>query len=370
MINQYYCPDSYKESRELFLNELSGIKSKWTSANRSSRIVDAAEDLTIDLISADSINKNNLIIISTGLHGIEGYLGSIMLQLFVKEFLPLLDAANTGILLIHCINPSGMQQHYRTNRANVDLNRNFISDFSRMKKSNKDYSKMNGFFNPQYPLHNEMLSRFVFLLQTLKWMLLAGPKGVRNAALMGQYEFPSGMYFGGQELQVETKYMMALFREWIPRYQNTLHLDMHSGYGPRYQMTLVQSSKETLTSREAQSIFSIPKVTSSDSDEFYKMNGEMSDFIYLVGSESNTNVYSAAFEFGTYGEGILNEARSLLTTIAANQSTQSLNNSGIQDWVKKDYDELYFPSERTWIQKAIENGRDGFNGILLAKGLI
>jgi hypothetical protein len=370
MENIYNPPDSYKQSREIFLKDLSFIKTLWSEVHHSSFPVSESDDLTIDLISSDSIILENLIIISTGLHGIEGYIGSIMMQVFVNEFLPQLDPIRTGILLIHCINPSGMERHYRTNRSNVDLNRNFISDFSLMKDSNLDYHKMNGFFNPKCPMQLEGVTKIVYLFQTIKWLILAGPKRVRNAALMGQYDDPSGMYFGGQELQPETKFIMSIFQEWIPRYKNIMHLDMHSGYGPRSQMTLVQTSKESMTSKEAQVRYNIPLVAASNSDEFYKMNGEMSDFIYQIARDFDRKVYSAAFEFGTYGDGILQGARSLLTTIVGNQWAQIDDLSKIPKWVEHDYQDLYFPTEKNWVEKAIEIGRQSFNGILIAEDLI
>lgn len=368
MNNRFIKPNSYKQSKEIFINSLTRIKALQSGIVHTSFPVSGSDDLTIDLISSESTTLENLFILTTGLHGIEGYLGSIMMQLFMDEFLPSLDLAHTGILLVHCINPTGMQRSYRTNSENVDLNRNFVSDFFQMKESNPDYSKMKGFFNPHYPLQYESVTKIIFYFQILKWMIFAGPNRVRNAALMGQYDYPTGMYFGGQELQPETKIMMKIFHDWIPRYKNTLHLDIHTGYGPRSLMTLVQSSKETLTSKEAQELFKIPNVAASNSTEFYKMNGEMADFIYQLAQECDNQIYSAAFEFGTYGDGLFQEAKSLLTTIAANQLAQ--DKSSEFNWVKRDYQELYFPSENTWVVNAIENGRQGFAGILKAKGFI
>ena len=141
--------------------------------------------------------------------------------------------------------------------------------------------------------------------------------------------------------------------------------------GQRLIQTIIPfCGHQSRTSNGGQELFNIHRVSTSDSDEFYKMNGEMYDYIYRIAEESKTSVYSAAFEFGTYGDGIYQEVRSLFTTIAANQLTQNNSLSEKHDWVNREYDELYFPSENTWVQKAIENGREGFKGILCAKGLI
>jgi len=367
----YLIPDSYIQSRDLFLKDLNSIKSHWKAATQSSFVVSEKENLTIDWISANALQTpDKLFFLSTGLHGIEGYLGSIMLQLFVNEFMLLMDPRKVGILLVHCINPSGMKRRYRTNSENVDLNRNFIDDFAKMQDINPDYPRLGRFFNPKSPTKSEGITKFLYFLQTLKWLALFGPGRVREAALMGQYFDPTGMYFGGIEHQAETKCMMNLIDDWIPRHQRTLHLDIHTGYGPRYQMTLVQTPKEPMTSQEAQVRFNVPLVAATNPKEFYQIHGEMADFIYQVAKQFNRNIYSAAFEFGTYGDGLLKGARSLLTTIAANQSLINQSSHNSTPWVSRDYDELYFPSEPAWLETAINNGRQAFSGILKAEGFI
>jgi len=367
----YITPESYQQSRDLFIKDLLQVRSHWPSAEHSSFVVSEIENLTIDWISANALHTpERLFLLSTGLHGIEGYLGSVMLQLFVNEFMPAIDPAKTGILLVHCINPSGMNRRYRTNAANVDLNRNFIDDFTKMVDSNPDYPRLDPFFNPKMKPRSEWITKFSYIFQTLKWLAILGPSRVREAALMGQYYKPNGMYFGGCEHQPETLCMMNTIEDWIPRYQRILHLDMHTGYGPRYQMTIVQTPSEPMTSSEAQLKFNVPLVAATNPDEFYPIHGEMADYLYKKADQFNRKLYSAAFEFGTYGDGLLQGARSLLTTIVANQSVNIQSKTDFADWITRDYGELYFPSEPAWLENAIINGRQAFGGILKAEGYI
>jgi hypothetical protein len=367
----YTIPETYKHSRELFINGLTHIKTIWPSASQSSFQVSQEDNLTIDWVSANSINlPKKLFILSTGLHGIEGYIGSIMLQMFIHEFLPRINPDDTGVLFIHCINPSGMQRRYRTNSSNVDLNRNFISDFSKMGGINPEYPKLDKFFNPKSPVGSEGVTKLGFVGKAINKLLRFGYSRVRDAALMGQYLDESGMYFGGNEIQPETGCMMGLFQDWILRYPETLHLDMHSGYGPRFQMTLVQTPSETMTSLEAQERYGITRVAATNPEEFYPIHGEMSDFIYSIAKNTNRKAYSAAFEFGTYGDGSIAGIRSLLTTILGNQILLNKTSSKNLEWVMRDYDELYFPSDPVWLETAIINGRNAFEGILKAERFI
>jgi hypothetical protein len=367
----YITPNSFKHSRDLFRKELAGIQLVWPSAIISSYSVSQEDDLTIDFISSDPVNEpEKLIFLSTGLHGIEGYIGSIMLQLFINEFLTRIDPTNTGILLIHCINPTGMQRHYRTNRENVDLNRNFFADFSIKDRVNLDYVKLKSLLNPQSPVKSEWITKSSFAIKLLFMLAKFGYARIRDAAVMGQYRDSRGMYFGGQKYQPETEFMFKLAQDWIPRYQKTIHLDMHSGYGPRYGLTLVQTPDEEMSSQEAKKHFGIPLVASTNPEEFYPILGEMSSYFYSIAKSADRKIYSAAFEFGTYGDNPLDGARSLLTTIIGNQVLFNKTSPKNLTWVKRDYDELYFPSESAWLDSAIISGRHSFEGILKAEGFI
>ena len=64
------------------------------------------------------------IVVSSGLHGVEGFLGSAI-QLAMLEELKADTAKNIRWVFIHAINPFGFAQIRRFNEDNVDLNRNF-----------------------------------------------------------------------------------------------------------------------------------------------------------------------------------------------------------------------------------------------------
>ena len=76
---------------------------------------------------------------------------------------------------------------------------------------NSDYPKLDHFFNPKSAIRSEGFTKFVYLFQTLYWLARFGPGRIRQAALMGQYFDPSGIYFGGLENQTETK---PISRRW------------------------------------------------------------------------------------------------------------------------------------------------------------
>ena len=79
-------PETYEESRARFLMKLSRFCLKWdflaagnTSANELPRPQHR-------LAVGEAAPRENLMIISTAEHGIEGYVGSAMLKVFMDEF--------------------------------------------------------------------------------------------------------------------------------------------------------------------------------------------------------------------------------------------------------------------------------------------
>ncbi len=361
-------PDSYEHSRERFRSRLEMLLSRWPASRLTSMSLPEDPGLTTDILAADaSVSRDRLIILSTGLHGIEGYLGSAVLELFFEEYLHQLDPQRTGLLLIHAINPWGMKHLQRNNPENVDLNRNFIeADFSSLLHFNTDYPALSHFFNPPRPLEHLSREKLAFAVQTVKKLLTFGPRRIREAALMGQYCLPEGIYFGGRTLQPETKAMMALYRSAFVGYRQIIHLDMHTGYGPRDQMTLVISPHETMTTAEITARYGAPRVAAANPDEFYTMKGDMTDWEYqLVQREfPGAQFFGAACEFGTFGESILAGARSLRITIFRNQVNQHGGNLTATRWVDREYRELYLPAEPAWFKKAMSDARHTFDKML------
>jgi len=367
-------PNTYEESRQRFRDNLAVIRRSWPSARRDHHALDGMEDLTIDWIMADARKrKEKLLVISTGLHGIEGFIGSAVLQLFLDEFLHRLDPDTTGILFLHSLNPWGMKHWKRINPNNVDLNRNFVTDsFQALSNENPDYPDLLSFLSPGKPLGNLLVEKTAFIYRLLRAALRLGIRRVREAALMGQYFYPLGIYFGGQALQEETRRVMDLYRDAFQGYSRIIHLDLHSGYGPRYQMTVVTSPRDALSAAELQHIYQLDRVAGANPDEFYSMHGDMNDWEYeLVKNEyPKASIFAANFEFGTYGSSILAGARSLRITILKNQKDQFGASKTTGEWIDGEYRELYLPQEPGWYDKAWQDARRAFRGILTAEEVI
>ena len=190
-------PESYEASRARFLRDVELLRPKWHTSRLDSYPLKDHPDLNIDCFWAEPRRKENLVMISIAEHGIEGYVGSAMLKVFMDEFAPRIHSENTGLLLVHAINPWGMQNRLRVNPNHVDLNRNFVFDGNFSPTVNPDYELIGEFLNPRRPVRTLTAEAFPFLANVLKNMISPGRTRVQAASLLGQHRHPQGIYFGG-----------------------------------------------------------------------------------------------------------------------------------------------------------------------------
>jgi len=364
--------DTYEESRQKFIDSLTSIRQVFPNALLSSHRLAGNEDLTIDWITAQPEHKDRLFILTTGQHGIEGYTGAAIQQLFIREFLPQLLPENTGLLLVHAINPWGMKHRRKVNTNNVDLNRNFnMHPHEFDPHSNPAARKLEKLVYPQHPVRASWFERAWFIIKVLGTVLRVGRKDFMAGSLMGQYCFPDGMYFGGETWQEETGLLMCLYQNALSEYPQVLHLDMHTGYGPRYQMSLVNSVREPASSTELSARFSYPLVQKTDSSEFYAIHGDMIDYMHRLKAKNShiKRFYSSSFEFGTYGDSLAAGIRSLRTMVFEMQYRRfSVKDEFSRWWIERQFNALYDVREPRWVEKAVSDARQAFEGILSAEG--
>ena len=365
-------PDSYETSRARFIRDVELLRPKWHSSRLESYPLKTDPSLSIDYAWAEPRKKENLIIISTGLHGIEGYVGSGILKIFMDEFAPRLNIENTGILLVHAINPWGMKNHRRVNENNVDLNRNFVWDENFDPKLNPDYEQLIPILNPPRPLSNVFLNSMAYYLRFISLYLRIEFSKIRLGMIFGQYRHPQGASFGGQTTQESTQFMRGLLQKTLEEYEQVIHLDLHTGYGPRYQMSFYNSTREPALASELMKRFNYPLIVSGTTSNFYTTTGDIGDYFYQLRDEKYPakKLFSTCFEFGTFGDSILAQIRIGRAFMMENRMFQfGTKSEAARHAVKNEYEEMYFPVETKWREKAIQDCRQAFEGIFSAYGI-
>ena len=365
--------NTYEEVRHNLAERVDTLRADGISVEYDSYAIDESDDLYIDNIYLPATeDSRNLIVLTTGVHGIEGYIGSVMLDVFFEEIYPTLDTTNTGILVVANINPYGMKYMRRYNENNVDLNRNFIVDWENFdRSSNKEYPKVDKFLQPQGKMGNAFWHEVGFFLSLAKEAVFTGADTISDALLTGQYEYPEGVYYGGNGDEKSTTYLKGVFADCLNgSYDNIIHIDIHSGYGPRYNMVIFNSVQDSTTEAEAAEMFGYDYIIATDSEEFYPTFGDTTDYFYRLKNsmESDKELYSTCFEFGTIGDGFIDSIFSLKYTVDENrQHWYPTDNAITEQMVRENYYELFYPTETEWREKTIVDFKDAINGVLGAK---
>lgn len=367
-------PETYEQSRERFQNNLSVVQSMWPQAKLFQHKLTGTEDLTIDWIYSEALERNEKILLfTTGEHGVEGYVGSAMLQRFIELYMPKLDPHKTGILLVHAINPWGMKHHRRGTAKNVDLNRTFIWNDGFDPTFNPDYDKIHAFLSPVSTIKNIAIDNLKYMVGLFWHIARMGMRDFRYALLLGQYRHLQGLYYGGTETPEETRTLIDLYRMALTEYNQVLQLDMHTGYGPRYQMSLVNSALDKESSEYFVKRFSYPLVVAATADEFYAIRGDMIDYIYALQQNEfpAKRLYSTSFEFGTLGDTLYGLFQSPRVMIHENRAHwHGAQNANVLARAKQGFEELFHPAAKDWREKAVKDADQAFDGILKAEEFI
>jgi len=364
--------NTYEEVRTGIRELVASLESKGLTVETSSYAVDEADGLYIDSFYLPaSGEKTNLIVLTTGVHGMEGYIGSVMLDVFFEEIYPTLDG-NTGVLTVANVNPYGMKYYRRYNENNVDLNRNFILDWDSFdRSSNKEYPKVKEFLGPTGAIGNALWHEVGFYGQLAKTAITDGADTVSDALLTGQYEYPQGVYYGGSGDEISTAYLKEVFGQCLDgSYENIVHIDIHSGYGPRYNMVIFNSVYETMNEKESREAFGYDYVIAYDSESFYATTGDTTDFFYRLADQKQTDkrLFSTCFEFGTVGDAFFDTILSLKYTVDENRNHwYPTDNETSAEIVRQNYMELYYPTETAWRERTVEDFKTATLGVLKTK---
>lgn len=358
--------------KEFFITDYNEIRNNFMShgleleAEMFTHTIDKDDDLYIDTMYIKPKNEENLILISTGVHGIEAYIGATMLEVFFAEVMPTIDLDSTGVAIVSNVNPYGVKYGRRFNENNVDLNRNFIYDWNEFNlSSNEYYPIVVDFLEPTNQIGNIAVHDINFFSKLIYQAIFNGVDTVTNALLTGQYEFENGVYYGGNSDQKSTEYLKQVFDTVADsNYKNIIYIDIHSGYGSRYDMTIFNSGFDPMTEAEAVEAYGYNNIIAHDSPEFYLTTGDTTEYFYKT-IKDHQELYATAFEFGTLGDSLLDSIFSLKYTVEENQNNKNpTNNNTSQDVIDLRYMEMFFPSEVKWREIAVNSFKDAMFGVL------
>jgi polar amino acid transport system ATP-binding protein len=189
----------------------------------------AGEVLATDVALLGQRDAPKLLVLISGTHGVEGQFGSACQTAWLEENTPWQLPKDTALLFIHLINPWGTAWSRRVNEDNVDLNRNFI-DWQSAPPKNENYASLHQALvcheweGPDRNTADEALAAVK--------KKLGGHAGLARIVEAGQYEFPDGLFYGGDGPVWSNRTLNDILARFAGEARQVVVFDMHTGAGP------------------------------------------------------------------------------------------------------------------------------------------
>jgi hypothetical protein len=287
-------PETYGEARRAFRDRAEARG--WSlGAWPTGDLGPDGESLTVDVAISPAPDARRVLVVSSGLHGVEAPLGSVVQRTCLDGWADLVREPGVRCVLIHALNPYGFAWSRRTDAGNVDPNRNFW-DQRPAGAAPDTYAIFNPLLNPARPP-----TRFdLFVPRAIAAAVAYGPARLRRALVSGQSDYPKGLFFGGTSAGACRTVLERELKHWVGGAERVIHLDIHTGLGRWATGKLLVDYPMSAEVRAwAQRAFptEIEDVTAGGSG--YRAVGSLAQWCV---SRALAPLFFFAFaEFGTYG---------------------------------------------------------------------
>jgi hypothetical protein len=218
---------SYAQARERFLEAASQRAAGTASWTLNGRLGLHGEVLATDVAWVGASDSDSVIVVTSGVHGIEGYAGSACQIELLRDdaLIRNLRAQGKTLLLIHAVNPFGFSFGRRANEDNVDLNRNFI-DFSAALPSDSGYASIHSLMLPStwppVPANCDALTAY---------QSRHGMTAFQRALSAGQHSHPDGLFYRGTRPSWSRSILTEVLDTYVSSSRRTIWVDIHTGLG-------------------------------------------------------------------------------------------------------------------------------------------
>jgi len=288
-----------------------------------------------------------LVILSSGTHGAEGYLGSAVQLALMNRLLAESLPPDVGLGLIHAVNPFGFSMGRRVNEDNIDLNRNFLLPGEPFSGLSAAYQRLDRWLNGPLPVPS--IDLFPAAATIERWR--NGPNGVLSLAV-GQYERPKGVYYGGAKPAASQRILRKLLERWTRDLSLVVHVDYHTGAGPWGEYVLPICADESDDDMAWLGLhFGADKLNRMNPDKvLYRVRGALIDWCRAL--HSDIEYHALVAEFGTYARPIMFKAMRRENRAYHWRPPQSPSRRRSRDELL----EVFTPRDRPWRDNALRTG--------------
>lgn len=219
---------SYAEARQKFL-DASAAAGLAVESHLHPLAGRDGEPLALDVARLGAPDAANLLVLSSGCHGVEGFCGSALQVDLLRDaaWIERCRRDDLAVLFLHALNPHGFSWLRRVNEDNVDLNRNFL-DFTQPLPDNPDYRAITHLLLPR-----RQPPTLASTLGLVGYALRHGRMALQGAISRGQHCDPQGMFFAGTAPTWSNRTLRALLHQHARQCRRIGWIDVHTGLGPR-----------------------------------------------------------------------------------------------------------------------------------------
>ena len=338
-----YSP-TYQVARERFREAALAARAAVDEHRLTARGPDGRE-LATDVASVGARRPKHAVVVSSGVHGVEAFFGSAVQVAWLRRLRAGRTAVPAGmtVVLVHAVNPYGFAWRRRTDEQNVDLNRNFLDRGESYAGVPAHYDRVHRLLNPPAP--PPRIGMFRVNATLARWR--HGSAAVRTAVAAGQYEHPSGLFFGGGAPAASTRLIQERFWDWTLEAGQVVHLDLHTGLGPFADCQLLIDPPLDRHIEWYREHFAGARVVSAADGGPYVARGVMGG--WLARRAGSRRYRFACVEIGTYSP------VRVLGALRAENRAERFSKAGAAPYerAKRELVECFCPANRLWRRKAL-----------------
>jgi hypothetical protein len=227
--DELFSPD-YFAARRAFLDAALSAGARISSVEHPTAKGPGGAALFMDSALLGPDDSADALCVISATHGPEGYAGSAIQTGLLRAGAARAWAGDgLRVLMIHAHNPYGFAWDTRFNEDNIDLNRNYLADFTPPLPANDGYEAIAAWAAPRDRSPAAMAAAEAGLLGYARDN---GFPALQAAISGGQFSHPDGVYFGGHGPSWSRRTLEELLRAGAQGAGRFVSVDMHTGLGP------------------------------------------------------------------------------------------------------------------------------------------
>ncbi len=282
--------------------------------------------LVTDIAVLGDENASQVVLVVSGVHGVELPAGSLLQQLWMPHIQKMMhEKPDIKFVFVHALNPYGAEHGMRTDwdvdgRGNIDPARNFVDFNAATNTANAGIAAALKDADLSVSSAIKMWAKLLYSA-----FIVQGKHAFKQGFVRGQYTNPDIPYYGGAAPSLTRLTWDKILAEHViaPQVKKIWHLDCHTGDGPFGLLQLYINNREDgRIYKDAISLAPAERVKATD-HHFAAISGDIIDYwqyCRLNGAE----VTPITLEFGTSNAAI--EGIDVLNAILARTILQNKYN--------------------------------------------